>query len=93
MLKKVRFDSNALDFFNEESKSKRKVHGEKLILLDNADNSPNTKLLKQFTRRGSKFYPVANNSLESIEYPNDRDKKLFSYLEMKKLDEGTDNFI
>lgn len=82
ILKKVRFDKNALSYFYREAESRRKIITNKLISLEGVEKPA------QYIRDGDKFVRLPNNYLESIEYSDEEDKKTYTYLEMKKLDEG-----
>lgn len=82
VLKKVRFDKNALSYFYKEAESRRKIISNKLISLEGVEKPA------QYLRNGDKFIRLPNNYLESIEYSDKENEKTYTYLEMKKLDEG-----
>lgn len=82
ILKKVRFDKNALSYFYREAKSRRKLVSNKLMALNQTEKPA------EYLRDGDKFIKLPNNYLESIDYSNEEEKKTYTYLEMKKLDEG-----
>jgi len=83
VLKRVRFDKNALSYFYKEAESRRKILSNKLVSLSGVEKPARYQRLED-----DKFVLLPNNYLESISYSNEEDKKTYTYLEMKKLDEG-----
>lgn len=87
MLKKVRFDHSALSYFNDESQSKREVAAQKQIMLDNADHHSEKNFI-EYERNGNKFITkssAASSIRQGVSYGK---QDQFTYLEVKKLDEG-----
>ncbi len=72
-----------MSYFYKEAESRRKILSNKLVSLSGVEKPARYQRLED-----DKFVLLPNNYLESISYSNEEDKKTYTYLEMKKLDEG-----
>ena len=83
VLKKVRFDRNALGYYYEQTKSKRRCKAHRLICVYNLENKPHVNVEDE-----KKSSELADNYLENIDLPLEGEEKQFTFLEMSRLDQG-----
>ena len=72
-----------MGYYYEKTQSRRKIKGNRLICVYNLENKPHNS-----KEDDKKYSYVPDNNLENIEFPVDGEEKQFTFLQMRRLDEG-----